>query len=292
MFSDARAALSQKSPLLTDNEPAAFTLDNAGAGGCGLVVCDHAANRIPEALHGLGLNPGQLREHIAWDIGAAGVSSQLARALDLPVMLAGYSRLVADCNRRPDSPACMPVISDGVLIPGNLGLDAAARATRREELYWPYHHAIEAQLEHRAQGGAAPVLVSIHSFTPRMYGLVRPWEIGVLWDRDPRIPLPFMRHLRARAGLVVGDNEPYSGRHPADFTVDHHAERFGRPTISIEIRQDLIEHAEAQAHWAGILAEALAPILADKRLYRALPAKRWASGHEGPVRTAAGAHLR
>ncbi len=292
MLSDAPSALAPKSRLLTDSEPAAFTLDNAEAGGCGLVVCDHASNRIPEALHSLGLNPGLLREHIAWDIGAAGVSAQLARALDLPVMLAGYSRLVADCNRRPDSAACMPVISDGVLIPGNLALDAAARATRRDELYWPYHHAIEAQLERRAKGGMSPVLVSIHSFTPRMYGLVRPWQIGVLWDRDPRIPLPFMRHLRARGGIVVGDNEPYSGRHPADFTVDHHAERFGRPTISIEIRQDLIEREEGQAHWAKVLAEALTPILADETLYQPLPAARWPSAHAGPVRTAAGAHLR
>ncbi|MCC5870267.1 MAG: N-formylglutamate amidohydrolase [Gammaproteobacteria bacterium] len=256
------------------------------------MVCDHASNRIPEALHGLGLNPGALRAHIAWDIGAAGVAVELARALDLPVMLAGYSRLVADCNRRPDSAACMPVISDGVLIPGNLALDTAARAARRDELYWPYHHAIEAQLERRAQGGAAPVLVSIHSFTPRMYGLVRPWQIGVLWDRDPRIPLPFMRQLRARGGITVGDNEPYSGRHPADFTVDHHAERFGRPTISIEVRQDLIEDAQGQVYWAGVLAQALAPILADAALYRPLPEGRWPTAHAGPVRTAAGAQLR
>jgi predicted N-formylglutamate amidohydrolase len=275
--------------LLAEHEPPAFELVNAEAGGCGLVVCDHASNRVPLALGALGLNPGLLRQHIAWDIGAAGVATQLARLLDLPVMLAGYSRLVTDCNRRPDSASCMPVISDGILVPGNLDLPPAARALRRDLFYWPYHHAIEATLGARAQRGATPVLISVHSFTPRMYGVPRRWHVGVLWDRDPRIPLPFMRSLRALPGIIVGDNEPYSGRHPADFTVDHHAERFGRPSISIELRQDLIAEPEGQAHWAAVLASALAPILTDAALYRPLPEDRWSVAHENRrVRTAVG----
>lgn len=274
--------------LLAAHEPAPFTLENAAARGCGLIVCDHASNRIPAQLGQLGLTPGQLREHIAWDIGAAAVARLLAAALDLPAMLAGYSRLVVDCNRRADSPSAMPVISDGILVPGNLGLDPAARALRRDLLYWPYHHAIEAELARRAEGGATPVLISIHSFTPRMYGVARRWQVGVLWDRDPRLPLPFMRGLRAVPGLVVGDNEPYSGRHPADFTIDHHAERFGRASLSVELRQDLIATEAGQRHWAGLLARVLAPILADRALYRPLPADRWPVAHAGPVNTAAG----
>lgn len=282
------AARAREPGLLAEHEPPPFTLENAGARGCGLVVCDHASNRIPERLAGLGLNPGQLSQHIAWDIGAAGVARRVAARLDLAVMLAGYSRLVADCNRRADSPSCMPVISDGILIPGNLALEPGARAQRRDLLYWPYHHAIERELERRSGEGRAPVVVSIHSFTPRMYGVVRHWQVGVLWDRDPRIPLPFMRRLRGLPGVLVGDNEPYSGRHPADFTIDHHAERFGRPSISIELRQDLIADDAGQAHWAGVLAEALAPILADPGLYRPLAEGRWPSAHDGPVNTAAG----
>lgn len=282
------AARVRDSGLLAEHEPPPYTLENPEARGCGLVVCDHASNRIPERLTGLGLTPGTLERHIAWDIGAAAVARRVAVRLDLPVVLAGYSRLVADCNRRANSPSCMPVISDGILIPGNLALDAAARAQRRDLLYWPYHQAIETELAQRGGDGRVPVVVSVHSFTPRMYGVVRRWQVGVLWDRDPRIPLPFMRRLRALPGVIVGDNEPYSGRHPADFTIDHHAERFGRPSISIELRQDLIADESGQARWAAVIADALAPILADPALYRRLPEDRWPTAHGGPVNTAAG----
>jgi len=260
--------------LLADHEPPPWRLEQAGARGCGVIVCDHASNRIPAALANLELPAEALEAHIAWDIGAGAVAAALAPALDLPLIRAGYSRLVSDCNRRPDSPACMPAISDGRLVPGNLGLDARARARRREVFYWPYHHAIAAELERRGGGARVPAVLSVHSFSPRMNGVLRDWHVGILWDRDPRIALPLLAALRREPGLRVGDNQPYSGRHPDDFTVDHHGEHAGRPYVSIEIRQDLVADAAGQQAWARRLAAALTPVLADPALYRHLNGAR------------------
>jgi predicted N-formylglutamate amidohydrolase len=112
--------------------------------------------------------------------------------------------------------------------------------------------------------------VSIHSFTPELYGVHRPWHVGLLWDKDPRLALPLLAALRRHPGIVVGDNEPYSGRHPADFTIDHHAEPLGLAHAGIEIRQDLIADENGQHAWAVRIAEALETALADPALLRRL----------------------
>jgi len=232
-----------------------------------LIVCDHASNHIPESYNGLGMDAASMREHIAWDIGAGEVSRQVGAALGAPVVLAATSRLLVDCNRRLDDPTAFPAVSDGAPVAGNQDLEAAEREQRANTYYWPYHHAIRDQLRELEQQAAAPAVIAIHSFTPELSGFRRPWHIGALWDKDSRIALPFMEALRTSGGIVVGDNEPYSGRHPADFTLDHHAEAEGLPHLGIEVRQDLIDNPEGVQRWADILVSALRPILADDALY-------------------------
>ena len=232
-----------------------------------LLVCDHASNRIPPELDGLGLNDELLATHIGWDIGAAGVSKALGEALQVPVVQGSISRLVVDCNRRLDDPSAFPVSSDGVIVPGNQALTEADRAARAERYYWPYHHAIRDQLSKLEKFAQAPAVISVHSFTPALAGVVRPWHIGALWDKDSRIAKPFMRAVRAEKSWVVGDNEPYSGRHPADFTLDHHAEAEGLPHLGIEVRQDLIMDTAGVSRLSALLFDALLPILDNTGLY-------------------------
>ena len=253
--------------LLGPGEPAAFETLRAGPRHPALLVCDHAAARIPAALGTLGLAPVKLADHLALDIGAGALTRQLVQRLQVPAVLGAYSRLVVDCNRRLDDPTAFPARSDGVEVPGNTALDHAERERRAETLYWPYHHAVRDELTRLEAAAKAPALIAIHSFTPTLNGAPRPWHVGVLWDKDPRIPVPMMDALRQVTGITVGDNEPYSGRHPADFTVDHHAEAEGLPHVSIEVRQDLITTDEGVAHWAEVLADVLLPILDDSSLY-------------------------
>jgi predicted N-formylglutamate amidohydrolase len=235
-----------------------------------LLVCDHAGAAVPSRLDGLGLAPLVFDNHIAIDIGAGSVTGRLAQLLEVPAVLCTYSRLVVDCNRHLDDPTAFATSSDGIPVPGNVGLTAGDRRTRSDQIYWPYHEAVTSHL--RQLAALAPALVSVHTFTPELAGHVRPWHVGVLWDADPRLAQPLLKALQGEPGLVVGDNQPYSGRSPVGFTMGHHAAARGLPHVSIEIRQDLVGDAPGQQSWAALLARVLHPILATPELYRPWPA--------------------
>lgn len=253
-------------PLFAPDEPPAATLhDEADPAWPVLLVCDHASRRIPAALAGLGLPEELLAGHIAWDIGAAALALALGERLRLPVLLNNWSRLVIDCNRALDDPTLIAEESGGIPVPGNQDLPAADRAARIAQIHAPYHAAVAARLARF--GCEAPAIIAIHSFTPQLGAESRPWHLGVLWDKDPRISAPLLAALQAMPALVVGDNEPYSGRHPADYTMDHHGEAGGLPHVSIELRQDLLQHPEGVSLWSRLLADALTPILNDPALY-------------------------
>lgn len=244
--------------LLTPTDPPAVELLEIESSAPILLVCDHASRTVPSRLSDLGLAPAALAQHIAWDIGAADLTRALAARMHVRAVLSGYSRLVVDCNRHLHDPTSMAEESDGHSIPGNAALDEAARAARVTELFTPYHAAVAAQLNLIAARGQTPILVAVHSFTPVMRGFDRPWHCGILWDRDARLAAPLIAALRARGDVVVGDNEPYSGREPAGYTVDVHAAAQGWPHVAIEVRQDLIDGASGVSWWTDALARAIA----------------------------------
>ncbi|CAA7617196.1 N-formylglutamate amidohydrolase [Magnetospirillum sp. SS-4] len=234
-----------------------------------LVVCDHASPAIPAELGDLGLGPAERSSHVAWDIGAAEVARELAGLLGCPAVLTGVSRLVIDCNRQPGDPSSIPARSCGVAVPGNAAVGEAEAHGRAGRWFWPYHTEIGNRIAHLWRHGPAPAVVAIHSFTPRMgEAPPRPWHVGVLWNRDPRMAAPVLAALAARGDLVVGDNQPYSGRE-INYTLDTHAGAAGLPNVSFEIRQDLVGDEAGCRRWAAILAEALTPVLAEPTLYRA-----------------------
>jgi len=247
----------------------AFHVEEGPAESRVLVVCDHASPVIPYELGDLGLAESERLCHVAWDIGAANVARRLARILGCPAVLSGISRLVIDCNRQPGDPTSIPACSCTVAIPGNHGLDEGEARQRAERWFWPYHTEIGNRIAQLWRGGAAPAVVAVHSFTPRINGGgARPWHVGVLWNRDPRLAVPVLAALNTRGDLVVGDNQPYSGRE-INYTLDTHAGAAGLPNVAFEIRQDLIGDAAGAEAWAVLLAEVLTPILADPALYQA-----------------------
>lgn len=231
--------------------------------GAWLITCDHAANTVPPFVGGgtLGLPDTEMNRHIAYDIGAQGVALALGEALNAPVICSNFSRLVIDPNRGLDDPTLVMQLYDGTIIPGNRFIDDAERHMRIDRLYRPYHDALT-QLS--ARDGI--VIVSMHSFTPRLNGHApRPWEIGVLSAGDRRIADPLLVRLQAALKTPVGDNEPYGGHLPGD-AIDQHALRQGRPNALLELRQDLIKDPEGQTHWAQLLAPHLESARKDANL--------------------------
>lgn len=226
-----------------------------------LVLCDHASNRVPPEIGTLGLSEADMARHIAYDVGAAGVARRLAALLDAPALLSCFSRLVIDPNRGTDDPTLLMKLYDGSVIPANRHAGADEVARRRALYYDPYHEAITAQIDAMVAAGQVPHLVSIHSYTPAFRGRpVRPWHVGMLWDKDGRIATPLIESLGAEGDLVVGDNEPYSGQLEGDCMFRHGTLR-GLPNVLIEVRNDLISTEDEQAAWADRLARHIAPII-------------------------------
>ena len=238
--------------LLSADEPPPFYVMHADSKTPILLVCDHAACSFPGALGDMGLDPFARRCHLAIDIGAGPLTEYLADRLGVTAVLAQYSRLIIDCNRELLDPGAFLEYGDGIPVPGNHNLRQEDKDARASEIYWPYHDAIDTQVKRLTTAGTRPAFISVHSFTPVLNGNSRPWEIGVLWDKDLRLRDIFLKDFRD-AGFNVGDNEPYSGKAPADFTVDHHAEELELPHIGIEIRQDLISHAAGVARLGNIM---------------------------------------
>lgn len=257
-------------PLIGTDDPPPYAIFNPEGAARLLLVSDHSGRAFPAHMQQLGLADWVLEKHVAWDIGSGDVARHLARRFDAPLISASYSRLVIDTNRPPDDPTLCTPLSEGIAIPGNIDLTERERHARRRAFFDPYHDAIAAQLDAMHTRRGVPGLIAIHSCTPVFDQVVRPWHVGVLWDKDPRIAVPLLAHLSAMDGIRAGDNEPYSGRDPHDYTIDHHGEANRIPHVSIEVRQDLIDTPEGAAHWAGLLGDALETTLADDGLYALL----------------------
>jgi predicted N-formylglutamate amidohydrolase len=225
-----------------------------------LFTGDHYGRLIPSQLGDLGVPASELERHIAWDIGIAGVAERLSELLGAQLIAQRYSRLVIDCNRPPQAPSSIPLISEATAVPGNRGLSQNAAAERRALIFDPYHQRIDAAISARLAAGRPTVLVALHSFTPSYADVARPWHIGTLYQHDKVLPPLLLAALRAETGLVVGDNQPYGVSDDSDYTIPVHGERRGLITSGIEIRQDLIADEAGQQEWAERLARAFTSI--------------------------------
>ena len=239
-----------------------FQLEGEDRPGRWLVTCDHASNRVPDWVSGgdLGIAPEDMARHIAWDVGAAGLTRTLAERLDSPAILSDFSRLVIDPNRGEFDPTLVMRLYDGTIIPANRYLTNDDIEERLARLHRPYHAAYACLADRRPD----TVIVAIHSFTPGLKGRPpRPWHVGVLHSHlDQRLSLPLIARLQAETDLCIGDNEPYSGHLPGD-AIDQHALRPGRHNTLVELRNDLIGTPAEQTHWAARLAPILTATLRD-----------------------------
>lgn len=247
----------------------AFEIIGGARAGRWLLTCDHATNRVPPEFGGdLGIPQADMDRHIAYDVGARGVTLALSELLDSAAILSDFSRLVIDPNRGADDPTLVRKIYDGSIIPANRDADAAEIARRIATYYRPYHDAYERLASERDARDVA--ICAIHSFTPQLKGRPRrPWQIGILSAYDKRLTDPLIAALRASPELAaeadalgerltIGDNDPYDGTLKGD-AIDTHALHHGRLNVLIELRSDLIETDADQTKWAALLA----PILRD-----------------------------
>lgn len=243
--------------LLAADEPPSVLERNRNGRSAFVIIVDHASRRIPRRLGNLGLPPTELERHIAWDIGALGVASRVASALDATLVAQNYSRLVIDCNRDTRMPASIPTVGESIDIPGNVGLRDEDVMARRAEIFQPYHDHLHILIDERLQVNRPTILISQHSMTDVFKSIRRTMHAAVLYNQDRRFAGVLLDILRRERSLSVGDNHPYMGSDDTSYTLPHHGEARGLPHAEIEIRQDLIRSEAGQAEWARRIASAL-----------------------------------
>ncbi len=239
-----------------------------------VLLADHAMNRLPPAYGSLGLPDSAFTRHIAFDIGVEGLTRRLAAMLGVPAVLGCFSRLLIDPNRGEDDPTLIMKISDGAIIPGNHPITQAEWDFRLETYHRPYHRAVEQTIARASHTGRAPLVLSLHSFTPFWKQFARPWHAAVLWDSDDRAVHPLLDLLRRTGDIVVGDNEPYDGALKGD-TMYRHCMIPGIPHALLEVRQDLIADEAGIEAWAQRLAPIFQTLGDDPTLhdYRIFPSR-------------------
>ncbi|WP_411033038.1 N-formylglutamate amidohydrolase [Shinella sp. BYT-45] len=249
--------------ILTGEEGEPVALENVAARGWVILVCEHASRQLPKSLGTLGLSEEALASHIAWDPGALGVSRRMAGMLDATLVFQRFSRLAYDCNRPPESPAAMPEKSEVYDVPGNSGLDRAAREARTEAFYLPFRDTLSRLVRNRIEAGRPPVIVTMHSFTPVYFGKPRAVEIGILHDADTRLA-DAMLMAGAHGPYEIRRNEPYGPEDGVTHTLREHGLSNGLPNVMIEVRNDLIKDEAGQGvvagYLTGLLLEGLAAV--------------------------------
>lgn len=239
-----------------------------------LILADHATNRLPPVYGDLGLDPSAFKRHIAYDIGVEPLTRALAARLGAPAVMTCFSRLLIDPNRGEDDPTLIMKISDGAIIPRNYPISPEEADFRLTHFHRPYHDAVSgmiARIENVT--GRAPLIMSLHSFTPIWKTAVRPWHAGILWDSDARVAHPLIDGLSALPGIICGDNEPYDGALRGD-TMYRHCLKRGIPHALIEVRQDLIRDTAGQKAWGERLARIMRSLLDRPELQLALRTPR------------------
>ncbi len=248
--------------LLAPDEPPAYDVLNEGGDPRFILTCEHAGALVPRKLNLLGLDADDYQCHYAVDIGVRAVTQYLAKFLNAPAILGNYSRLVVDLNRAVDHPTTFAPTGEGKPVPGNMDISADDKALRIKALYEPYHNALSGLLDRVIAAGTTPVVVSVHSFTPKFFNFARPWEIAFLHSDDARLSRALIAYFQ-RLGYRVGDNEPYDHRIARGGAVNRHAGMRRLPHTMVEYRNDMISNDKDAFFWAKLLADGLQEALED-----------------------------
>ena len=232
-------------------------IENPSARGPFLIICEHASNCFPSGLGTLGLSDAARSAHIAWDPGALGLARGLAQRLDAMLIAAEVSRLIYDLNRAPNAPGARTARSENYEIPGNYGLDSDERRRRTATVYVPFHAAVRAEIAARLAAGTAPVLVTVHSFTPVYHGQKRDVELGIIHDADATLANAVLGAAKSQTSLNTQLNAPYSAADDVTHTLRLHATPYGLLNVMLEIRNGLLADAGAEHE----MADKLAPVL-------------------------------
>jgi predicted N-formylglutamate amidohydrolase len=172
-----------------------------------LITCEHASNQIPKKYTHLFTGMKQiLNSHRGWDIGALFLTKKISTALKVPYFPGLTSRLVVELNRSLTNPS---LFSSFTKI-----LSQAEKKELLEVHYFPFRTGIEKEIRDKIEKKAPVIHIAIHSFTPKLNGIARETDIGVLYDPKRPREKHWARQFKAsfaNSPLRVRLNYPYRG---------------------------------------------------------------------------------
>lgn len=207
-----------------------------------IITCEHASNRLPSQWTWQPQDERLVDTHWAWDPGAADIVRELADDVGAAAVLSRFTRLLVDPNRPIDAPDLFREVCDGAPVALNLDISPSDRNRRIALLYQPYHDAIDTVIAERE----SELLLAIHSFTPVYEGHQRSVDVGVLHCDQPELAARW-RDLLAESGMDVRIDEPYSGGEGFMYSPWQHARVAGCPALELELRQDILAHADRRS---------------------------------------------
>ena len=220
------------------------------------VVCRIRGLFRPTLCAGLALDA-----HWGWDIGAWRLTRGLARGVGCGAVGGRWSRLVLDLNRTVTDETLVRPEAEGVELSWNSGLTPRDVERRIEAYHIPYHAEVDRLIARRRLRGVEPLLLAIHSFTPRLNGRSRPFDMGVLYEHHGDVARRLARAFR-RSGLRVRYNQPYSGMAGMMYSMDRHGSHHRLPCLELEINQDRIRGSVTRM--AGVLIAGVGEELARR----------------------------
>jgi len=222
------------------NVARSYLLENPESLAPVVLTCEHATNRLPFAREVTAAHWKLLSTHWGWDIGGWALALELARRLRTSAIGGRWSRLLIDLNRRIDDPTLIRRNAGRIVLPWNDGIDADEIERRVLAYHTPYHVEVDRLILRRVARGVRPLLLAVHTFTPRFSGKTRPFDVGILYEHH--------RRQAHRLGRVIADdgwrvryNQPYSGMKGMMYAIDRHGSHHRLPCLEIEVNQRVFE---------------------------------------------------
>jgi predicted N-formylglutamate amidohydrolase len=239
-------------------ESSVFEVVNSQSDQVLILTCEHANADIPSEYNNLSLTANDLDTHIARDKGCKEITRLLAQKLGCFAIMGNYSRLLIDLNRRVDEDELIVEVSDKVEVIGNKNLSIEERQHRINKYYHPYYAEINKQIDYLKSQGKAPIVFSIHSYTPQLKGGdYRPWHAGILYHNPSNLATYLYDELQ-NTDKNVGENVPYDLRKYNTGAAVICGEENGFDYALIEIRDDEFDNLmEGANEWSDILANIL-----------------------------------
>jgi len=224
-----------------------------------VLTCEHARGQLPPGVRASRADRAVLRTHFGWDIGAWGLTREIARRLGTGATGGRWSRLWIDLNRPAGDPMLVRRDVEGHALSWNAGIDEREIDRRYGGTHTTYHQEIDREIAHRLSRDVRPVLLAIHTYTPVWNGRPRGFDAGVLYDENRREATILVAALR-RSGLEVRYNQPYSGKRGLMYSIDRHGRHHRLPCLELEINQGLLTSARREAVLARVVAGGLREI--------------------------------